>query len=177
MSTLTSAQRDENRLTDDDRERIRARLAQTIAAAEVAAVQHYRPTWGDVEAFVRIARHAIGCTAQDLRASELAEIHRTVTDHLNLTTRALRLSWHASAAGDACDRCDECGGQPVKGDRVWLNSYPDLMCDPCMDRNREPAPHQARPDDMPDEPTHCKDCGQPVTWYGPTPYDWRHMQD
>jgi hypothetical protein len=66
----------------------------------------------------------------DLRARGVP----TVAD----TARALRLSWHASTAGKfGCDPCDECGQRPREGDRIWQNAYPDLMCDPCMDRNRE----------------------------------------
>ncbi|TDC92373.1 hypothetical protein E1161_13455 [Saccharopolyspora aridisoli] len=29
-----------------------------------------------------------------------------------------------------------------------------------------------RPDDMPDKGDRCKDCGRPITWLGPSMYDW-----
>jgi hypothetical protein len=37
--------------------------------------------------------------------------------------------------------------------------------------------HLARPDDNPEPGDRCKDCGDPVTWIGPTQYDWEHVED
>lgn len=74
--SLTSAQRDENRLTDDDRRRIDERLAELAAEAKAeghAIREHER------DRFTRVAAFAIGCHPSDLRASELAEIDRRIT--------------------------------------------------------------------------------------------------
>lgn len=74
--SLTSAQRDENRFTDDDRARIDARLADLAAELEAeghAVREHER------DRFTRVAAFAIGCHPVDLRASELAEIDRRIT--------------------------------------------------------------------------------------------------
>lgn len=35
--------------------------------------------------------------------------------------------------------------------------------------------HYARPDDDPTPGDRCKDCGQPVTWVGPSHTDWEHI--
>lgn len=38
--------------------------------------------------------------------------------------------------------------------------------------------HSARPDDMPDViGENCKDCGEAITWTGPTQYDWQHIAE
>lgn len=71
---MTSAARNENRLTPDDRTR--------MAAAVTGAVEAWRansgPTWTPDAttrlALQRIAAHAIGCTVDDLRGSERDEI-------------------------------------------------------------------------------------------------------
>jgi hypothetical protein len=47
----------------------------------------------------------------------------------------------ARTAGDACDRCDFCERANHRGDRIWMNSYNDLYCDPCahrFDASRQP---------------------------------------
>lgn len=35
--------------------------------------------------------------------------------------------------------------------------------------------HKARPDDSNEPGDWCKDCGQPVSWIGPSQYDWVHI--
>ena len=35
--------------------------------------------------------------------------------------------------------------------------------------------HKARPDDNPEPGDRCKDCGFPITWLGPSQYDWAHV--
>lgn len=70
MHISTSAQCDENRLTDADRERIRD-------AVTPFAVR--TPNMGTGERYTtaeRIAHQAIGCTEHDLRDSELLEIRQ-----------------------------------------------------------------------------------------------------
>jgi len=37
------------------------------------------------------------------------------------------------------------------------------------------APHSARPDDDPKPGDRCKDCGEQITWVGPSQYDWEHV--
>jgi len=67
---LTSAQRDENRLTDADRERIRDAVTPFAVAT---------PNMGTGERYTtaeRIAHRAIGCDERDLRESELLEIRQ-----------------------------------------------------------------------------------------------------
>ena len=53
----------ENRLTDSDRDTITARLAEVVEGYGGP----YRPTWADAPTLERIAVHAIGCSADDLR--------------------------------------------------------------------------------------------------------------
>jgi hypothetical protein len=70
MHTSTSAQRDENRLTDDDLERM---------AAAVTTFARQTPTMGTGERYTtaeRIAHRAIGCDERDLRDSELLAIRQ-----------------------------------------------------------------------------------------------------
>lgn len=78
---MTSAQRGENRLTDDDRSAIKSRMAGTLRAWREA---NARPRAdGDrslaIDAtsaltLVRLGAHAVGCSTDDLRESELAWI-------------------------------------------------------------------------------------------------------
>lgn len=68
----TSAQRDENRLTDEDRARIRTRLAELREEWRTNG-HRYRPAY-DATIVERVGAHAIGCATYDLRDSELAEI-------------------------------------------------------------------------------------------------------
>lgn len=35
--------------------------------------------------------------------------------------------------------------------------------------------HAARPDDDPEPGDRCKDCGDEITWLGPSHYDWEHV--
>lgn len=53
------------RFTDEDRDRMRKRIAESIAPWSV------EPMWHDVEALVRLAAHAVGCSTDDLRNSEM----------------------------------------------------------------------------------------------------------
>lgn len=40
-----------------------------------------------------------------------------------------------------------------------------------------PPAHPARPDDDPEPGDRCKDCGEPITWLGPSMTDWEHTAD
>lgn len=44
---------------------------------------------------------------------------------------------------------------------------------------REPKvyDHRPRPDDDPKPGDRCKDCGDDITWEGPTAYDWLHVDE
>lgn len=37
--------------------------------------------------------------------------------------------------------------------------------------------HEPMPDDMPEPGDRCKECGEAVTWMGPSQYDWMHVDD
>lgn len=37
--------------------------------------------------------------------------------------------------------------------------------------------HEARPDDDPEPGDRCKDCGETITWMGPSDRDWLHEND
>jgi hypothetical protein len=37
--------------------------------------------------------------------------------------------------------------------------------------------HDARPDDDPEDGDRCKDCGEDITWLGPSQSDWLHVDD
>jgi hypothetical protein len=37
--------------------------------------------------------------------------------------------------------------------------------------------HPARPDDDPEPGDRCKDCGRPITWLGPSQFDWEHTTE
>lgn len=64
-----------NRLTENDRDTIRGRMAETRRMWVTSATGTYNPSWDHVDSLERIGWHAIGCSAVDLRDSELAEIH------------------------------------------------------------------------------------------------------
>lgn len=72
---MNSAQRNENRLTDEDRATIAARITEVIHGWP----RDYRPTVGaDALALERTAAHSIGCGPHDLRGSELDYISAAV---------------------------------------------------------------------------------------------------
>lgn len=76
---MSSATRDENRLTDHDRNAITARLDEVIAG-----YGPYIAGWSDVPTMERIAAHAVGCCHDDLRDSEMSEIRAIVLTSLGL---------------------------------------------------------------------------------------------
>lgn len=76
MTTTTRPDIEADRLTDEDRDKIRARIGETIAELRRPA------TWADVPALERIAAHAIGCNAYDLRTVELEWIADTVREEV-----------------------------------------------------------------------------------------------
>ncbi len=39
----------------------------------------------------------------------------------------------------------------------------------------EPYDHAARPDDLAEPGDRCKDCGENITWIGPSVFDWIHL--
>lgn len=90
MHVSTSAQRDENRLTDEDRERIRSRIAETLAGWRSAATTAWNPEAVDTLALERIGWHAIGCDSRDLRDSELHEISAMVARAIAATDKLPR---------------------------------------------------------------------------------------
>jgi hypothetical protein len=54
------------------------------------------------------------------------------------------------------------------------------MADTFTDRLDEPGKvydHEPRPDDMPEPGNRCKDCGEDITWMGPSQHDWLHVDD
>jgi hypothetical protein len=173
VATLTSAQRDENRLTDDDRERMRVRVAEAVELHKAAATRRdWSPYWGDVPTYERLAYHALGCSAHDLRDSELREIEHLVTDQLGLTVLVGAVRYRRTEAGShGCDPCCRCGERQPAGAPIWHESHGDLLCYPCIQAARG---HLARPDDSPEPGDHCKDCGRDITWTGPGSYDWVH---
>lgn len=66
------AGRETNRFSSDDRARIAGAVVEMIAGNE-------NPTYpAAIEAAFRVGCHAIGCSANDLRAAEAAEIRATV---------------------------------------------------------------------------------------------------
>lgn len=71
----TSAARNENRLTEEDRCRIHAALTEMVTNWP----RTYKPTVGsDALAMTRLAAHSIGCSLHDLRTSEIDEITAAV---------------------------------------------------------------------------------------------------
>lgn len=69
----------ENRLVDVDRDRMRARVAGMVAEWRRQAVSAtWAPSPTDMLALERVAVHSIGCTADDLRSCELAEVAELV---------------------------------------------------------------------------------------------------
>lgn len=76
----------ENRLTDEDRAAMRSRVTETARVwGRAAWPKPWVPGQTDIDALVRLAGHAIGCSAYDLRDVELAEIREMV---LTITTGA-----------------------------------------------------------------------------------------
>jgi len=74
---MTSATRNENRLSDTDRETIRSAQATQVSNWRGWG-SNWKASYGDVPTLERIGYHAIGCDERDLRESELDEI-RTAT--------------------------------------------------------------------------------------------------
>ena len=72
----------ENRLTDSDRSTITARLAEVIQGYSV--LSQVSPWRSDAPTLERVAAHAIGCSADDLRDSEMSEIRAIVLTSLGL---------------------------------------------------------------------------------------------
>lgn len=97
----TSAARNENRLTDADRKLIDGCLTDMVGSWP----RTYKPTIGaDALTMTRRAAYAIGCSLDDLRDSEVAEI--TVTVHAFIEAARLGMThkrWTAAqlAALDA----------------------------------------------------------------------------
>ena len=79
----TSAQRDENRLTDADHGMIVTRVRQTLAMWRDASPnpRGWRPRLGsETDALERVGVAAIGCTVADLRNSELVAVRLIVAE-------------------------------------------------------------------------------------------------
>lgn len=50
--------------------------------------------------------------------------------------------------------------------------------DPEVDvRAAKPEPHRALPDSDSEPGDRCKVCSRPITWMGPTQYDWQHCEE
>ncbi len=97
----TSAARNENRLTDDDRARIDATLTVYIRPL---IHNGYKPAIGsDSLAMQRLAAHSIGCSLDDLRDSEVDEITVTVYAFIEAAAvGAVHIRW-TQAQLDALD--------------------------------------------------------------------------
>lgn len=80
---MTSAQRNENRLTDDDRDTIQARITETLKTWRLTTPHPLEPSAIEATTLYRIACHAIGCSDADLRTSEVDEIEAMVADLLD----------------------------------------------------------------------------------------------
>lgn len=85
---MSATHRDqENRLSDNDRAAMAARVTETVRAwpRPKHAPQGWAPSPGPtaIDALVRIAASAIGCSGHDLREVELTEIREMV---VTLTT-------------------------------------------------------------------------------------------
>ena len=37
--------------------------------------------------------------------------------------------------------------------------------------------HDPVPDDLPEPGNRCRECGEDITWMGPSQYDWMHVDD
>ena len=65
-------------------------------------------------------------------------------------------------------------GAPVTADRqatppwTWPGKGQVTVCPSCG------YDHPARPNDLPKAGNRCRDCGQPITWIGPSHDDWIH---
>lgn len=59
------------------------------------------------------------------------------------------------------------------------NDAPATPAAPAWDRSQGPKPydHPAREGDGPGPGDFCKDCGDAITWQGPSPYDWLHVEE
>lgn len=66
----TSAQRDEDRLTDTDRATIRERLTETWHSWNEHRATPSEVRVAEMLTLERLAAHSIGCTTDDLRGSE-----------------------------------------------------------------------------------------------------------
>ena len=87
----------ENRLTDSDRTAITARLAEVVEGYGGP----YRPTWADAPTLERIAVHSIGCSADDLRDSEMSEIRAIVLTSLGLEDEPVTSGMPSAPESDA----------------------------------------------------------------------------
>ena len=87
-----------------------------------------------------------------------------------------------------CDRPAECERMREAGDQIELPDGLDLMRllaeklgfrivpDHTTGPGRE-YDHDPKPDDMPEPGDRCRECGEPITWVGPSQYDWMHVGD
>ena len=89
----------ENRLTDSDRSTITARLAEVIQGYSV--LSQVSPTGSDAPTLERVAAHAIGCSADDLRDSEMSEIRAIVLTSLGLEDEPVTSGMPSAPESDA----------------------------------------------------------------------------
>lgn len=92
-----------------------------------------------------------------------------VLDVLKLRAKSIRA--YADATGDPQD--DELADDY---ERIAGIIREALASDPLAGPGRA-YDHEARPDDDPEPGDRCKDCGEPITWTGPSPYSWLHVGD
>lgn len=92
---------EENRFTEEDRERMVRRLAEVVAGWG----RGYQPSPSDTLTLERSAAHSIGCTSDDLRGCELAEIADLVAAYVGRTQRAEgRPVLHCTCETGTCSR-------------------------------------------------------------------------
>lgn len=80
-TTITAPKHEANRLTENDRERIIARIVETIDGwtfGQPTRTSRYIVKDSDHETLLRIGLCAIGCGPDDMRDSELEEVETMV---------------------------------------------------------------------------------------------------
>ena len=102
----------DNRLTDSDRSTITARLAETAAKYRHPSSLPNTPRWSDVPTMERVAAHAIGCSADDLRDSEMSEIRAIVLTSLGLEDEPVTSGMPSAPESDAATAFFHAGSVP-----------------------------------------------------------------
>ena len=88
-------------------------------------------------------------------------------------------TWEYAREGgeDDDDRvwCVKCGAELLASASGVMDSAGGQQCPDGSEHAQ--YDHEPRPDDDPESGDRCKDCGEDVTWEGPSDRDWLHTDD